>query len=77
MPHKQPHKEKYAEILEELRKKKGMTLEEDAKLAEDPLTPSAIKAGDADGEVAGAQNTTGKCTALHYKSSRPHLVSRW
>lgn len=60
-PKSNPHKEKYAEILYELRKKKGMTLEEATKLAEDPLYLAClmIKAGDADGEVAGAQNTTG------------------
>lgn len=51
----------YAEILFELRKKKGMTIEEATKLAEDPLFLAClmIKNGDADGEVAGARNTTG------------------
>lgn len=54
-------KEDYAQILAELRKKKGMTIEEARKLAEDPLYLAClmIKAGDADGEIAGAQNTTG------------------
>lgn len=60
-PKGNPDKEKYANILYELRKKKGMTLEEATALAENPLYLAClmIKAGDADGEVAGAQNTTG------------------
>ncbi len=51
----------YANLLFELRKSKGMTLEQAEKLAEDPLYLGClmIKNGDADGEVAGAQNTTG------------------
>lgn len=51
----------YANLLFELRKKKGMTLEQASALAEDPLYLAClmIKNGDADGEIAGAQNTTG------------------
>ena len=51
----------YAELLFELRKKKGMTLEQASQLAENPLYLAClmIKNGDADGEIAGAQNTTG------------------
>lgn len=51
----------YANLLFELRKKKGMTTDEAAALAEDPLYLAClmIKNGDADGEIAGAQNTTG------------------
>lgn len=51
----------YANLLFELRKKKGMTPDEAAALAEDPLYLAClmIKNGDADGEIAGAQNTTG------------------
>lgn len=54
-------KEEYANLLFELRKSKGMTIEQASKLAEDPLYLAClmIKNGDADGEVAGAQNTTG------------------
>lgn len=54
-------KSDYTHLLYELRKSKGMTLEEAEKLAEDPLFLAClmIKNGDADGEVAGAQNTTG------------------
>ena len=51
----------YANLLFELRKSKGMTADEAAKLAKDPLFLGCllIKNGDADGELAGAQNTTG------------------
>lgn len=50
----------YAHLLYELRKKKGMTEEEAAKKAQDPLYLGClmIKNGDADGEVAGARGTT-------------------
>ena len=52
--------EKYAKLLFELRKAKGMTEEEAAKKAQDPLYLGClmIKAGDADGELAGARGTT-------------------
>nr|WP_245625882.1 phosphate acetyltransferase [Marinifilum fragile] len=45
----------------ELRKKKGMTMEQAMELVQDPLYLATlmIKAGDADGEVAGALNATG------------------
>lgn len=51
----------YSNLLFELRKSKGMTLEEATKLAKDPLYLGClmIKNGDAEGELAGAQNTTG------------------
>ncbi len=54
-------KEAYTHLLVELRKKRGMTWDEAARLVEDPLYLAClmIKNGDADGEVAGAQNTTG------------------
>lgn len=60
-PKNNPDKAKYANLLYELRKKKGMTLEQAEALAENPLYLGAliIKAGEADGEVAGARNTTG------------------
>ena len=53
-------KEIYANLLYELRKNKGMTPEEAAKLVENPLYLGClmIKNGDADGEIAGARNTT-------------------
>ena len=51
----------YIDLLLELRKHKGLTQEEASKLVEDPLYLSTlmIKNGDADGEVAGAENATG------------------
>ncbi|MCK4748975.1 MAG: phosphate acetyltransferase [Bacteroidales bacterium] len=53
-------KQEYTELLYEIRKSKGMTMEEAARLVEDPLYLGVlmIKAGDADGEVAGAKNAT-------------------
>ena len=60
-PEDHPKKEAYAELLCELRKKKGMTIEEARKLVVNPLYLGCliIKAGDADGQLAGAKNTTG------------------
>lgn len=54
-------KETYANLLFELRKAKGMTIEQASAFAENPLYIGClmIKNGDADGEIAGAQNTTG------------------
>lgn len=54
-------KESYIQLLIELRKKKGMTYEQASRLVEDPLYLAClmISAGDADGEIAGAKNTTG------------------
>jgi phosphate acetyltransferase len=60
-PANHPKKESYAALLLSLRQKKGMTPEQAALLVENPLYLACllIKAGDADGEIAGAQNTTG------------------
>ena len=54
-------KEYYAQMLCEIRKKKGMQMDEAMRLVEDPLYLATllIKNGDADGEVAGARNATG------------------
>ncbi|MBQ7531824.1 MAG: phosphate acetyltransferase [Paludibacteraceae bacterium] len=59
-PQTEPKMADYANLLFELRKAKGMTEEEAAKKAKDPLYLGClmIKAGDADGEVAGARGTT-------------------
>ncbi len=56
-----PKKEEYANLLFELRKAKGMTIEQAQKLVENPLYLGCliIKSGDADGQLAGARNTTG------------------
>ncbi len=60
-PKNHEKKEAYTELLMELRKKKGLTYEQASVLVEDPLYLGAlmIKAGDADGELAGAINSTG------------------
>ena len=59
-PENNPRLEEYAQLLFELRKKKGMTIEEARKLATNPLYLGCliIKNGDADGQLAGARNTT-------------------
>ncbi|MCB2196004.1 MAG: phosphate acetyltransferase [Bacteroidetes bacterium] len=60
-PKNHEKREEYIDLLVELRKKKGLTREDAAKLVEDPLYLATlmIKNGDADGEVAGAENATG------------------
>jgi len=59
-PLKHEKKEKYINLMVELRKNKGLTKDEAAKLIENPLYLGTlmIKSGDADGEVAGAMNAT-------------------
>src|SRR5574344_146933 len=54
-------KEEYAQYFCELRKKKGMTIEEARKKMLDPMYFGCmiIKSGDADGQLGGARNTTG------------------
>lgn len=53
--------DKYAPLLYELRKTKGITEEEARLTTANPLYLGClmVKAGDADGQVAGAMNTTG------------------
>lgn len=60
-PNDEQANEKYAQTFYELRKKKGVTLEDARKKIKDPLYLGCllIKHGEADGQVAGAQNTTG------------------
>ncbi|MDD4609279.1 MAG: phosphate acetyltransferase [Bacteroidaceae bacterium] len=60
-PNNHPKKESYAQLLCELRKKKGMTMEQARELVLNPLYLGCliIKAGDADGQLAGARNATG------------------
>jgi phosphate acetyltransferase len=80
-PKNHEKKAAYADLLFQLRQKKGMTPEKAAVLVEDPLFLAClmIKAGDADGEIAGAENTTGNVLrpALQIIKTRPgvHLVS--
>ncbi|MCD8079056.1 MAG: phosphate acetyltransferase, partial [Bacteroides sp.] len=60
-PENHVKKEEYAQLLFEIRKEKGMTIEKARELVLDPLYLGCliIKNGDADGQLAGAQNTTG------------------
>ena len=53
--------EEYAQLLFELRKKKGMTIEQAREKVLDPLYFGCliIKSGDADGQISGALSTTG------------------
>lgn len=59
-PETSPKREEYSAKLYEIRKQKGVSLEEARKLVADPLYYAAmmVKLGDADGYVAGAANTT-------------------
>jgi phosphate acetyltransferase len=70
-------KEHYIEMMLEIRKTKGLTREEASKLIEDPLYLGVmmIKAGDADGEVAGAGNSTGDVLrpAFQYVKTAPGI----
>lgn len=60
-PHDNDIIDRYAPILYKLRRHKGMTEEEARLTAANPLFLGCliVKSGDADGMVAGAQNTTG------------------
>ena len=60
-PRNHEKKEEYAQLLAELRAKKGVTIESARGIVENPLYLGAliIKSGDADGQLAGARNTTG------------------
>ncbi len=60
-PINNPKKEFYAEMLCEIRKSKGMQMDQALKLVEDPLYLATllIKNKEVDGEVAGALNATG------------------
>ena len=60
-PATSPKTEEYAQLLFELRKSKGMTIEEARRKVLDPLYFGCliIKSGDADGQISGALSTTG------------------
>ena len=69
--------ERYVEMMVKLRGAKGVTAEIAAKQLQDPLYLGAImvKAGDVDGEVAGAVNYTGDVLrpALQYVKTTPGI----
>lgn len=60
-PQTDNRRDQYADCMVEIRKDKGLTREQALKLLNDPLyfAPMMIKCGDADGELAGAINSTG------------------
>ena len=60
-PLNNPKAEEYAELLAELRKKKGMTIEQARELVKTPLYLGCmiIKTEGADGQISGALSTTG------------------
>ena len=76
-----PKMPEYANLLFELRKAKGMTLEQATEKVKDPLYLGCllIKNGDADGELAGARGTTADTIrpAFQILKTRPgvHIVS--
>ncbi len=76
-PKNNPKKEAYVELMLKLRASKGLTREQAEKLIENPLCLAAvmIKAGDADGEVAGANNPTGDVLrpAFQYVKTLPGI----
>lgn len=59
-PENNPKSEEYAALLAELRKKKGMTIEQARELVKNPLYLGCmiIKTGGADGQISGALSTT-------------------
>ena len=61
-PENNPKSEEYAELLTELRKKKGMTIEKARELVKNPLYLGCmiIKTEGADGQISGALSTTGE-----------------
>lgn len=70
-------KDAYIDLMVEIRKNKGLTREQASELIEDPLYLATlmIKAGDADGEVAGARNATGDVLrpAFQYVKTKPGI----
>lgn len=68
-------RQQYAEMMVEIRKSKGLTIDEALKSLNNPLVfgPIMIKAGDADGEIAGAIHATGDVLrpALQYVKTLP------
>jgi phosphate acetyltransferase len=76
-PKSHEKKDRYIDLMVELRKSKGMTREEASKLIEDPLYLGVlmIKNGDADGEVSGADHATGDVLrpAFHYVKTAPGI----
>ena len=74
-PKQHAKKQEYIDLLLELRRKKGLTEEQAAALVEDPIYLGClmIKAGDADGELAGAMLLEMSCVQLCRASRQPQV----
>ncbi|WP_294594783.1 phosphate acetyltransferase [uncultured Rikenella sp.] len=76
-PANHPKKEAYVDLMLQIRASKGLTREDAERLIINPLYLSVmmIKAGDADGEVAGAGNATGDVLrpAFQYVKTKPGI----
>ena len=76
-PVSHPRKQDYIDLMLEIRSSKGLTKEQAEKLILNPLYLATlmIKAGDADGEVAGAKNATGDVLrpAFQYVKTLPGI----
>lgn len=74
-PENHPNMQRYVDLMLEIRASKGLTAEQAWSLIKNPLYLSVmmIKAGDADGEVAGANNATGDVLrpAFQYVKTKP------
>lgn len=71
--------DRYAPLLFELRKNKGMTMEQARLTTANPLYLGClmVKAGDADGQVAGARNTTGNVLRAAFQVIKTKPAFRW
>jgi phosphate acetyltransferase len=76
-PENIPNKQKYIDLMVSIRGSKGVTAEVADKQLRDPLYLAAVmvKAGDAEGEVAGADNATGDVLrpAFQYVKTLPGI----
>ncbi len=76
-PENNPKSEEYINLMLELRKAKGLTREQAIEQLQNPLYLATImiKNGDADGEVAGAENATGNVLrpAFQYVKTLPGI----
>lgn len=76
-PANNPKKQQYIDLMVSLRGSKGVTADVAASLLLNPLYLAAVmvKAGDGDGEVAGADNATGDVLrpALQYIKTLPNI----
>lgn len=76
-PENNPKENEYADLMVEIRKNKGLTKDQALSLLKDPLYLATImiKNGDADGEVAGADNATGDVLrpAFQYVKTMPGI----